>query len=107
MAQEFTNANFEQEVLASEQPVLVDFWAPWCPPCRQLSPVIDELAEDFRGQAKVGKLNIDDAQQLAANYSVHSIPSVLVFQNGEVVETLVGVHGKGAYVQALQATAAS
>ena len=81
---------FDAEVLKSEQPVLVDFWAPWCGPCMQLSPVIDEIASAKAGQAKVAKVNVDDNQQLAAKYGVRSIPALLFFKGGVVVDQMVG-----------------
>lgn len=93
MAMEFTTANFEQEVLNSEVPVLVDFWATWCAPCRMLGPVIDELAEEAQGY-KVGKVNVDEEPELAKEYNVMSIPTVLVFKNGKVTASSVGVQPK-------------
>ena len=87
---EFTDANFESEVLKSGQPVLVDFWAPWCGPCRQLTPVIEELAGEYAGTIKVGKLNIDDSPSTASTYDVMSIPTVIVFKGGEAVSRIVG-----------------
>lgn len=99
----FTDANFEAEVLNSDQPVLVDFWAEWCAPCRALGPTIDELATDYSGRAKVGKVNVDEAQQIAIKYGIQSIPSVLIFKGGEVVEQKVGLSPKDAYASSLDA----
>jgi thioredoxin 1 len=93
MAAEFTNENFETEVLKSEQPVLVDFWATWCGPCRQLTPVIDQLAGE-NTDAKIGKLDVDAHQETAMKYGVTSIPTLIVFKDGEVVERLQGVQPK-------------
>ncbi len=103
---EFTDSNFQSEVLNSEQPVLVDFWAAWCGPCRVVGPTIEELAEQYAGTVKVGKLNVDDNQQSAGSFGIHSIPAVLLFKDGKVVDTLVGVQSKESYEQALQRAAA-
>lgn len=87
---EFTDANFEAEVLKSELPVLVDFWAPWCGPCRMIAPSVEALAAEYAGKAKVGKLNTDENEDVSAKYGIRSIPTLLVFKNGEVVNQLVG-----------------
>lgn len=90
----FTTDNFETEVLGSDVPVLVDFWATWCMPCRMLAPVIEEIASENEGKIKVGKVNVDENPDLARKYRVMSIPAVLVFKNGELTATSVGVDSK-------------
>lgn len=102
----FTDSNFQSEVLGSQQPVLVDFWAPWCPPCRALAPTIEELASQYDGSVKVGKLNIDEGSQAALHYGVESIPTVLLLKDGKVVERLVGAQSKRRYEQAIRQAAA-
>ena len=97
----FTDANFQSEVLQSDQPVLVDFWAAWCGPCRAVGPTIEELAQRFDGTVKVGKLNIDENPQAANDFGIHSIPAVLLFKGGKVVETLLGAQSKERYEAAL------
>ncbi len=89
-----TKDNFEQEVLKSDKTVLVDFWASWCAPCMMLSPVIAELAEEYDGKAVVGKVNVDEEQELAMEYGISSIPTMLVFRNGEIVNAAVGLRPK-------------
>jgi thioredoxin 1 len=91
---EFTDDNFDAEVLQSAQPVLVDFWAPWCGPCRALAPTIDELSNDFVGKVRVGKLNTDDNPNVASKYGISAIPTVLVFKGGNIVDKFVGVQPK-------------
>ena len=103
----FTDANFQSEVLESDRPVLVDFWAVWCGPCRAVGPTIEELAEQYDGIVKVGKLNIDENQQTPSDFDISSIPAVLLFKGGEVIEMLVGVQSKERYEAALQQVAAS
>ena len=101
MALEITDSNFEEKVLKSDKPVLVDFWAAWCGPCRMVGPIIDELSEEYEGKAVVGKVDIDSNQQYAAQFGVRNIPTVLVFMNGELVDRKVGVSSKNDYAQAL------
>ncbi len=89
-----TKQNFEAEVLQSDKPVLVDFWAPWCGPCRMLAPAVAQIAEEYEGKAKVCKVNVDDEPELAARFGISGIPTVLVFKNGQLAETLVGLRPK-------------
>ncbi len=92
---ELTDDNFEEEVLKeANQPVLVDFFAAWCPPCKMLGPIIEELAKDFDGKAKVGKVDVDKNKKYAGQYKVQSIPTLILFKNGEPVETLMGLQQK-------------
>ena len=100
---EFTDANFESEVLKSSVPVLVDFWAEWCMPCRMLTPTIDALASETAGKAKVGKVNVDHHQGIAVKYGIQSIPTVMLFKNGQMVKKWVGVVQKGTLTEALAA----
>lgn len=89
-----TDATFDQEVLQSRIPVLVDFWAPWCAPCRVVSPIVEEIGKEYEGRFKVVKVNVDENQQSASSYSIMSIPSLLIFQNGKPVKTIVGAQSK-------------
>ena len=93
-AMTITARNFEEQVLKNEKTVLLDFWAPWCGPCRMLAPAIEEIAEEYAGSAKVGKINVDDEPQLAARFRVSSIPTVIVFKNGKAVNASVGFRPK-------------
>ena len=86
-----TDDNFAEEVLKSSKPVLVDFWAPWCGPCKAIGPIVEELAEQFKDSIKVMKLNVDDSQKTAINYNVRSIPSIILFKDGKVQDTLIGL----------------
>jgi thioredoxin len=88
---ELTDANWESEVINSSVPVLVDFWAPWCGPCRIIAPVVEKLASEFAGQIKIGKLNTDDNPGVSMRYGIRAIPTIMMFKNGEVVDTRVGV----------------
>jgi thioredoxin 1 len=96
-----TDDNFETEVLRSENPVLIDFWAAWCGPCRIIAPIVEELADEYSGKAKIGKLDVDDNQQTAIKYGVRSIPTLLIFKGGELKETIIGAVPKGQIVQKL------
>ena len=89
-----TDANFQKEVLENSQPVLVDFWADWCGPCHMIAPAIEELATDFEGRAKVGKLDVDANGKIAAQYGIRSIPAILLFKDGRVVDQVLGVAPK-------------
>jgi len=91
---EFTDDNFETEVLQSAQPVLVDFWAPWCGPCRLIAPTVEELSNDYSGRVKVGKLNTDDNPKVASSFGISAIPTVLLFKGGQIVDKFVGVQPK-------------
>ena len=102
MALEITDANFEEVVLKSDKPVMVDFWAAWCGPCRMVGPIIDQISEEYDGKAVIGKVDVDAHQQFAAKYGVRNIPTVLVFQNGEVVGRQVGVAPKATYTDAIE-----
>ena len=90
----FTDANFEAEVLQSDKPVLVDFWAEWCMPCRMLTPTIESIADEFKGKAKVGKLNTDDSRKIAMTYQISAIPTVMIFKGGQLVKKFVGLSRK-------------
>ena len=101
MALEITDSNFEETVLKTDKPVMVDFWAAWCGPCRMVGPIIDELSEEYEGKAIIGKVDIDSNQQYAAQFGVRNIPTVLVFKDGELVDRKVGVSSKNDYAQAI------
>lgn len=97
-----TDQNFQDEVKAASTPVLVDFWAEWCAPCRMIAPVLDELAEEYDGKVKIGKVNVDDNRSIAAQYGVMSIPTLILFKNGEMVEQMVGAQPKENLAKVLQ-----
>ena len=103
MALEITDATFEEVVLQSDKPVMVDFWAAWCGPCRMVGPIIDELSNDYEGKAVVGKMDVDANQAFAAKYGVRNIPTVLIFKGGELIGRQVGVSPKNVYAEALDA----
>ena len=95
-----TDQNFEAEVLKAETPVMVDFWAAWCQPCKVVSPVVDEIAQEYKGKVKVGKLNVDE-NSVAGNYNVMSIPTIMIFKDGKPVKTVIGARPKEDFKKAL------
>lgn len=99
---DITKDNFEQEVLKSDQPVLLDLWAAWCGPCRMVSPIVDEIAQEYDGKLKVGKIDVDAEQELATAFQVQSIPMILVMKDGEVVSGALGARPKAALIEALE-----
>jgi thioredoxin 1 len=102
MAQQFTDQDFEKEVLKSEKPVLVDFWAAWCGPCQMMGPIIDELAEKVKDKYKVGKLNVDENRETASKYGVMSIPTLIIFKDGKNVKQFIGVQNKESLQEELE-----
>lgn len=100
---EFTDSNFQAEVVEAEQPVLVDFWATWCGPCKMIAPTIEELASDYEGKARIGKVDIDQNQEVAMQHGIQAIPTILVFKGGKVVQRFQGVSPKEKLVEALDA----
>ena len=105
--QEFTDQNFEEQVLKSEQPVLVDFWAEWCMPCRMLGPTIEKLANDYAGRVKVGKVDTDSNREISIKYGISAIPTVILFKNGQVAQKFVGLRQEREFKEALDATASA
>ncbi|KMQ69257.1 thioredoxin [Chryseobacterium sp. FH2] len=103
MALEITDSSFQETVLKSDKPVLVDFWAVWCGPCRTLGPIIEDVATDFEGKAVVGKVDVDNNQEISMQYGIRNIPTVLIFKNGEVVDKIVGVAPKEVIAEKLSA----
>ena len=103
----FTDASFDTDVLKSDVPVLVDFWAEWCGPCQRLGPTIDQIAEEYKGKVRVGKVDTDSNQKTAMRYGISGIPTVLVFKKGELVKTLRGEQPKRAYKEALETIVAA
>ena len=101
MALEITRENFEKEVIQSDKPVLVDFWAPWCGPCKMVAPIIDEVAKEYEGKVKVAKVNIDDASDIASQYNVMSIPTLMIFKGGTILTQTVGAVSKDELVKLL------
>ncbi|MGH8048704.1 MAG: thioredoxin [Chthoniobacterales bacterium] len=102
---ELTDANFDAEIGSAGTPVLVDFWAPWCGPCRMIAPLIDEIADEKVGAVKVGKVNVDDNPETAAKFRIQAIPTILIFKNGEKRDQITGLTSKGDLVARLEATA--
>lgn len=98
---EFTDQNFREEVMQSSLPVVIDFWAVWCGPCKMIAPIMEELAQEYQGKAKIGKLDVDHNPTVAMQYGIRSIPTVMIFQNGDVVEQIVGAVPKRQIVEKL------
>ena len=98
-----TDDNFEEEVIKSDKPVLIDFWAVWCGPCRMIAPIVEELATEYEGKVKIGKLDVDSNQQTSIKFGVRSIPTILIFKNGEIKETIIGAVPKKNIVEKLDA----
>lgn len=103
MALEITNANFEELVIKSDKPVMIDFWAAWCAPCRMVAPVIEEIANEYEGKAIVGKVDLDSNMEIATKYDIRNIPTILFFKGGEIVDKQIGAASKQVYVKKLDA----
>ena len=103
MALEITDSNFEEVVLKSDKPVLVDFWATWCGPCRMISPIVDELAEEYEGKAIIGKVNVDDNSAVPSEFGIRNIPALLIFKNGEIVDKVIGAVPKNVLSEKIDA----
>jgi len=103
----FTDQDFEQEILKDNLPVLVDFWAPWCAPCRIVSPIVEELAKEYEGKLKVGKMNVDENPNTAAKYGVMSIPSLIIFKSGSLAKTMIGAQSKENFKKGIDEAIAS
>lgn len=103
MAETFTSSNWNEKVLQSDKPVLVDFWAEWCGPCRMIGPIVEEIAKEYDGKAVVGKLNVDENGDIAGNYGIRSIPTLLVFKGGQIVDKIVGAVPKPSITQKIDA----
>ena len=103
MEKVFTDANFDEEVLKSDVPVLVDFWAPWCGPCQMMGPVIEDLAKEMEGKAKIGKLNVDENPEKASEYGIMSIPTLKIFKNGSIAKEMTGVQSLDFLKESLEA----
>jgi thioredoxin 1 len=96
-----TDENFDEEVIKSDKPVLIDFWATWCGPCKMIAPIVEELVDEYEGKAKIGKLDVDNNQQTAIKFGVRSIPTILIFKDGKLKDTIIGAVPKGQIVQRL------
>ncbi len=103
----FTDQNFQQQVVSSKVPVVVDFWAPWCMPCRMVTPIIEQLAGEYAGKVAVGKMNVDENPQTASQFAIMSIPTVMVFKNGKPVKSLIGAQSKDNYKKMIEEALAS
>jgi thioredoxin 1 len=102
MALEITDNNFEELVMNTDKPVVLDFWAVWCGPCRMIAPLIDQMSEEYKEKAVIGKVNVDDSTEIAAKYGIRNIPTVLFIKNGEVTDKVVGAVGKNVLVEKLE-----